>query len=32
MNFGGIHKVGVINSTTQLEMKLIGFDIEAGKN
>lgn len=31
MNFGGIHKTGIRHSTTNLEMKLIGFDIESGK-
>lgn len=31
MNFGGNHKIGTINPTTQLEMKLFGFDIESGK-
>lgn len=31
MNFGGIHKVGIRHKTTNLEMQLIGFDIETGK-
>ncbi len=31
MNFGGIHKTGIRNSTTNLEMHLIGFDAESGK-
>lgn len=31
MNFGGVHKLGVIHPTTKLEMKLIGFDQESGK-
>ena len=31
LNFGGIHKVGMIHPTTQLEMRLIGFDLESGK-
>ncbi|MBI6117808.1 MvaI/BcnI family restriction endonuclease [Salegentibacter maritimus] len=31
MNFGGLHKVGKIHPTTNLEMKLIGFDQESGK-
>lgn len=31
MNFGGIHKVDEIHNTTKLEMRLIGFDTEAGK-
>ncbi|OJV81785.1 MAG: hypothetical protein BGO34_08335 [Bacteroidia bacterium 44-10] len=31
INFGGIHKVGLRHSSTNLEMKLIGFDIESGK-
>jgi hypothetical protein len=31
LNFGGIHKVGEIHPTTQLEMRIIGFDIETGK-
>lgn len=31
MNFGGVHKVGEVHKTTNLEMKLLGFDIESGK-
>lgn len=31
MNFGGVHKIGLIHTTTKLEMKLIGFDIKSGK-
>jgi hypothetical protein len=31
MNFGGIHKVGQVNKTTNLEMKLLGFDLDSGK-
>ncbi len=31
MNFGGVHKVGQIHKTTNLEMRLIGFDKESGK-
>lgn len=31
LNFGGIHKSGVIHPKTQLEMRLIGFDQESGK-
>lgn len=31
MNFGGIHKAGVRNHLTNLEMQLVGFDEEAGK-
>lgn len=31
INFGGIHKAGVIHSSTNLEMRLIGFDTESGK-
>lgn len=31
MNFGGLHKSGVLHPTTKLEMKLIGFDQESGK-
>jgi hypothetical protein len=31
INFGGVHKTGVRHSLTQLEMKLIGFDVESGK-
>lgn len=31
LNFGGIHKSGEIHPTTQLEMRLIGFDQESGK-
>ena len=31
MNFGGVHRVNEKHKTTNLEMKLIGFDIESGK-
>jgi len=31
INFGGIHKVGLRHFSTNLEMQLIGFDIESGK-
>lgn len=31
INFGGIHKIGIRHSSTQLEMQLIGFDKETGK-
>ncbi len=31
MNFGGVHKTGVRHQLTNLEMQLIGFDIESGK-
>lgn len=31
LNFGGIHKVGITNPTTNLKMELIGFDNESGK-
>ena len=31
INFGGIHRTGVRNSLTNLEMQLIGFDAESGK-
>lgn len=31
MNFGGVHKVNEVHKTTQLEMKLLGFDAELGK-
>lgn len=31
INFGGIHKVGIRNPLTNLEMQLIGFDTESGK-
>lgn len=31
INFGGIHKTGIIHQLTNLEMKLIGFDTESGK-
>lgn len=31
MNFGGVHKVGARHQLTNLEMQLIGFDIESGK-
>jgi len=31
LNFGGIHRSGEIHPTTQLEMRLIGFDQESEK-
>ena len=31
MNFGGVHKVGEVHKSTNLEMKLLGFDSESGK-
>jgi hypothetical protein len=31
LNFGGIHKVGSENLTTNLELKIIGYDFETGK-
>jgi hypothetical protein len=31
MNFGGIHKVGIRHSSTNLQLELIGFDQEIGK-
>jgi hypothetical protein len=31
INFGGVHKAGIIHPSTKLEMQLIGFDIETGK-
>ena len=31
MNFGGVHKAGIIHPLTNLEMQLIGFDAESGK-
>lgn len=31
MNFGGVHKTGLRHHLTNLEMQLIGFDIESGK-
>ncbi|MBO6794395.1 MAG: hypothetical protein JJ895_10830 [Balneolaceae bacterium] len=31
MNFGGVHKVNEVHKTTQLEMKLFGFDEDSGK-
>lgn len=31
INFGGVHKVGVKHSTTNLTLKLIGFDSQSGK-
>ncbi|MFZ4414733.1 MAG: MvaI/BcnI family restriction endonuclease, partial [Bacteroidales bacterium] len=31
LNFGGIHKIGFKQHLTNLEMKLIGFDVESGK-
>ncbi len=31
LNFGGIHKIGQRHPTTNLEMKLIGYDLESQK-
>lgn len=31
MNFGGIHKSGIRHDTTNLELRLVGFDSESGK-
>ena len=31
INFGGVHKAGIVHPSTKLEMQLIGFDIESGK-
>ena len=31
INFGGVHKIGIRHQLTNLEMQLIGFDIESGK-
>jgi len=31
MNFGGVHKTGIRHKLTNLEIQLIGFDIESGK-
>lgn len=31
INFGGIHKAGIRQTSTNLEMQLIGFDNESGK-
>jgi hypothetical protein len=31
MNFGGVHKTGIRHASTNLEMQLIGFDIDSGK-
>jgi hypothetical protein len=31
MNFGGVHRVGKIHKTTNLEIRLIGFDENSGK-
>lgn len=31
MNFGGIHRINELHSTTQLELKVIGVDQETGK-
>ena len=31
MNFGGVHKAGIVHKNTNLEMRLIGFDQESGK-
>ncbi len=31
LNFGGVHKIGERHHLTNLEMRLIGFDVESGK-
>lgn len=31
MNFGGIHKSGIRHDTTNLELRLVGFDSDSGK-
>ncbi|WP_028298893.1 MvaI/BcnI family restriction endonuclease [Olivibacter sitiensis] len=31
INFGGVHKTGIRHSSTNLELQLIGFDMESGK-
>jgi hypothetical protein len=31
INFGGVHKAGMRNQLTNLEMQLIGYDVESGK-
>ncbi|MEO8252948.1 MAG: MvaI/BcnI family restriction endonuclease, partial [Flavobacterium sp.] len=31
MNFGGVHKSGIIHPKTNLKLELIGFDVESGK-
>ena len=31
INFGGVHKNGLRHTSTNLEMQLIGFDVESGK-
>lgn len=31
MNFGGTHKVGIKHESTNLTLKLIGFDVDSGK-
>ena len=31
MNFGGVHKTGIRHASTNLEMQLIGFDVDSGK-
>ncbi len=31
LNFGGVHKIGERHHLTNLEMQLIGFDVESGK-
>ena len=31
MNFGGVHKIGEVHKTTNLKMKLLGFDVKSGK-
>ncbi len=31
INFGGVHKVGLTHHLTNLEMRLVGFDLDSGK-
>lgn len=31
INFGGVHKAGIRHTSTNLELQLIGFDLETGK-
>ena len=31
MNFGGVHKTGIRHKSTNLEMRLIGFDVDTSK-
>lgn len=31
LNFGGVHKTGIVHARTQLNMQLVGFDVVSGK-